>query len=231
MRETEIDEFARERFEGRTELGWAREIRHEPVAPAGKPPLAGLVVHPPRQRPLEPPRGEVFHVASGVARHAGEGRPLEIRPQRRMVFEKRAARRREPRNLEPVPQGVAIQEHPQHHHLVRLVEARRLEHPEPRPEPLDDALLARIEIPLGSAKPEPTAVGRSQRVRQIVSMQKLRRRRPPPELRPHAAIRLLHRGPARRQKPREQLLRLELHVEHAALRKRRLPAVEISLQK
>ena len=46
----------------------------------------------------------------------------------------------------------------------------------------------------------------------------------------HAAIRLLHHGPARRQKPREQLLRLELHVEHAALRKRRLPAVEIPLQ-
>jgi hypothetical protein len=147
-----------------------------------------------------------------------------------MVFEKRAARRREPRNLEPVPQGVAIQEHPQHHHLVRLVEARRLEHPQPRPEPLDDALLARIEIPLGPAKSEPTAVRRSQRVRQIVSMQKLCRRRPPPELRPHAAIRLLHRGPASRQKPREQLLRLELHIEHAALRKRGLPAVEIPLQ-
>jgi hypothetical protein len=65
-----------------------------------------------------------------------------------MVFEKRAARRREPRNLEPVPQSVTIQEHPQHHHLVRLVEVRRLEHPEPRPKPFDDALLAlRDDLP------------------------------------------------------------------------------------
>ena len=115
--------------------------------------MAGLVVHPPRARPFEPPCGEVFYVENGVARHAGEGRPLEIRSQRRIVFEKRAARRREPRNLEPISQGVAIQEHSQHHHLVRLVEVRRLEHTEPRPEPLDDALLARIKIPLGPAKP------------------------------------------------------------------------------
>lgn len=95
----------------------------------------------------------------------------EVSAEGGMRDEELATRSGQRVDLKLVRQGVAIQEHPQHHHLVPLVKARRLDHPEPRPEPLVAALLARIEISLCPAKPEPTAVRCSQRVRQIVSMQ------------------------------------------------------------
>lgn len=45
LREMEIDEFARERFESCAEFGRAREIRHDPVANANQQRLAWPAIH------------------------------------------------------------------------------------------------------------------------------------------------------------------------------------------
>ena len=62
-------------------------------------------------------------------------------------------------------------------------------------------------------------------------MQKLRRRRPPAELRPETTIRFNHGPSAPGEKLLEQPLRLHLHIEHAARRQLRLATGEIRLER
>ena len=230
LRQSVVHQLPRQRFKRRAELGRALDGGDKPFAATHEPAPSRLLVEPFRQRHPQPPGREVLRLFGRIGGHFSIRRALQIGPQRRMTLQKRPAGRRQQRNLHPLPERIPIQEHAQDNHLVRRGHFRRLEHAEPSIEAIDNFCLACVEIHFSLAESKPAPVRRRHRQRQITRAEKLRRRRPPPEIGSNAAIRLLHRRPPRGQEPPEKLLRLEFHIENAALRQDRFAPIEESPQ-
>ena len=95
MRQPVVDEIARQRLEGVAVGGGDLEVGCKPIAATGKPASARLLIHPPRQRPFEPPRCKRPRLGRRVTRHARKRCPLEVGAEGRVVFKKRPARCRE----------------------------------------------------------------------------------------------------------------------------------------
>ena len=148
-----------------------------------------------------------------------------------MGHEKLPTLRRQLRDRHPRKDRVVVEQHPQEDHLERLRHPRGGEHHEPVAEPAETFGLESGRVALGRHEVEPGRELRRQRARVVAPVKQLRHRGPPREVGAEIAIGLHHPRTRLGREPREQVLRLEVHVHEAPRRQGRRRARQKRLQK